>query len=78
MAEQQAAMKKRIDATRAFYGQLDEKQRKVFDAMPMLMMAGPGFGPMLLPIAHRAHFPPEKFQHPLPPEPPAPPRPPRS
>lgn len=82
MAEQQAAMKKRIDATRAFYAQLDEKQRKVFDTMPMLMMAGPGFGPMLLPrpmpVAHRRHFHGERFEHPLPPEPPLPPAPPRS
>jgi len=65
MAEQQAAMKRRIDATKAFYAQLDDKQRKVFDAMPMLMFAGPGFGPMLLPV----HMP-------MPPEPPTPPRPP--
>ncbi|MDZ4372473.1 MAG: Spy/CpxP family protein refolding chaperone [Phenylobacterium sp.] len=68
MAEQQAAMTQRIAATRAFYAQLDEKQRKVFDAMPMLMFAGPGFGPMLIPVAHA----------PRPPEPPSPPRPPRS
>lgn len=62
MAEQQAAMRRRIDATKAFYGQLDDKQKKVFDSLPMLMFAGPGFGPMLLPVDHR------------PPAPPAPPK----
>jgi len=67
MAEQQAAMKRRIDATKAFYAQLDEKQRKVFDAMPMLMFAGPGFGPMLMPVMHHMPLPPE-------PPPPVPPR----
>lgn len=67
LAEQQAAARRRIDATKAFYGQLDEKQRKVFDALPMLMFAGPGFGPMLMPILHHAE----------PPEPPVPPRPPK-
>lgn len=66
MAEQQASMRQRIEATKAFYAQLDEKQRKVFDAMPMLMFAGPGFGPMLMPIMHM----------PAPPAPPAPPKPP--
>lgn len=68
MAEQQAAMKRRIEATKAFYAQLDEKQRKVFDAMPMLMFAGPGFGPMLVPVAHIK----------APPHPPRPPEPPRA
>ena len=76
LARQQADTKRRIDATKAFYAQLDEKQRKAFDAMPMLMMAGPGFGPMLLPgpihIVDRHPMPP------LPPLPPAPPAPPRS
>jgi hypothetical protein len=71
LAEQQAAMRRRIDATKAFYGQLDDKQRKVFDSMPMLMFAGPGFGPMLLPVTH--HMP----AIPAPPAPPAPPVPPR-
>jgi len=71
MAEQQAAMRRRIDATKAFYGQLDEKQKKVFDAMPMLMFAGPGFGPMLLPVMHRMPPIPEP---PVPPAPPVPPR----
>ena len=67
MAEQQAAMRRRIDATKAFYAQLDDRQKKVFDSMPMLMFAGPGFGPMLLPVMHM----------PLPPEPPVPPAAPR-
>jgi hypothetical protein len=71
LAEQQAAMRRRIDATKAFYAQLDDKQRKVFDSMPMLMFAGPGFGPMLLPVTH--HMP----AIPAPPAPPAPPVPPR-
>lgn len=44
MAEHEGAMKRRIAATRTFYGQLDAKQQKAFDAMPMLMMAGPGMG----------------------------------
>lgn len=68
MAEQQASMKKRIDATKAFYAQLDERQKKVFDSMPMLMFAGPGFGPMLLPVGHIPPVPP------VPPVPPAPPK----
>jgi hypothetical protein len=58
MAEQQAAMRKRIEATKAFYAQLDDKQKKVFDSMPVLMFAGPGFGPMLLPVAHIPPVPP--------------------
>ncbi|WP_397400474.1 Spy/CpxP family protein refolding chaperone [Phenylobacterium sp.] len=53
LARQQTAIKARIEATRTFYAKLDEKQRKVFDAMPMLMMAGPGFGPMVIPIHQR-------------------------
>lgn len=71
LAEQQAAMRHRIDATKAFYAQLDDKQKKVFDSMPMLMFAGPGFGPMLLPVTH--HMP----LVPAPPAPPLPPVPPR-
>jgi hypothetical protein len=68
MAEQQAAMRRRIEATKAFYAQLDDKQKKVFDSMPMLMFAGPGFGPMLLPVAHIPPVPP------VPPIPPTAPR----
>lgn len=65
MAEQQSATRRRIEATKAFYGQLDDKQKKVFDSLPLLMFAGHGFGPMLLPVAHRP---------PAPPAPPAPPK----
>lgn len=68
LGEQQAAMRRRIEATRSFYGQLDDKQKKVFDSLPMLMFAGPGFGPMLLPVSHVPPVPP------VPPIPPAPPR----
>lgn len=71
MAEQQADMNRRIAAIRAFYGQLDAKQKKAFDAMPMLMFSGPAFGPMLIPAGHRMPPPPEP---PAPPEPPKPPR----
>jgi hypothetical protein len=49
LAEQQQAMRGRIAATRAFYDQLDAKQKADFDAMPMLMMVGPGLGPMMIP-----------------------------
>ena len=74
MDAQQAEANRRIAAIRTFYGQLDETQKKAFDAMPMLMMVGPSIGPMMiprpLPIAHRAP--------PAPPLPPAPPAPPRS
>lgn len=77
MVEQQAAMKKRIDATRAFYSQLDARQRKAFDAMPMMMMAGPNFGPMMMPavmpLAHRMPLPPPRPAPPVPPAPPSPP-----
>ena len=58
LAEQQAATRRRIEATKAFYGQLDEKQKKVFDSLPMLMFAGHGVGPMLLPVDHRLPKPP--------------------
>lgn len=69
LAEQQDSARRRIAATRTFYGQLDEKQRKAFDALPMLMMVGPSMGPMMIPhpgrIAHHTA------------KPPAPPKPPR-
>ncbi|WP_296598841.1 Spy/CpxP family protein refolding chaperone [Phenylobacterium sp.] len=71
MAEQQADTNRRIAAIRTFYGQLDAKQRKAFDALPMLMFSGPAFGPMLIPAGHHMPMPPE------PPEPPEPPKPPR-
>lgn len=56
LAERQAAGKARIDATRAFYDQLDVRQKKVFDEMPMMFM-DPGFGPMPMPVMHRMHMP---------------------
>lgn len=71
MAEQQAEASRKIAAIRTFYGQLDAKQQKAFDAMPMLMMVGPSFGPMMIP--HRISI---AHQMPHPPEPPAPPAPP--
>ena len=50
-----AAMKRHIAATRAFYGQLDAKQQKAFDA---ISMAGPGMGhPRAMHIMHRRHGP---------------------
>lgn len=70
---QHAAMKRRIAATRAFYAQLDERQKKAFDAMPMVMMAAPGFGPMLIPAGHMPPPPPPPTPPPAPPGPPAPP-----
>lgn len=59
LAEQQAAGKARIDATRAFYDQLDMRQKKVFDEMPMMFM-GPGFGPTPIgpmPVMHQIPMP---------------------
>lgn len=76
MAEQQAAMKARIAATRAFYSQLDARQKKAFDAMPMMMMAGPHIGPTMIPLAFHHHGPGFGRHMPAPPPPPAPPVPP--
>lgn len=75
LAEQQAAANRRIAAIRTFYGQLDAKQKKAFDALPMLMMVGPSMGPMMLPHPMRIaqHMPPP----PAPPPPPQPPKPPK-
>lgn len=71
MAEQQAEVSRRIAAIRTFYGQLNAKQQKAFDALPMLMMVGPSVGPMMIPhpmrISHQLPTLPES------PEPPAPP-----
>ncbi len=86
MAQHQAAMQARIAATRTFYAALDERQKRAFDEMPMMMFAGPGFGPMPLgpmammhrmPRMHDFHGEPLPPPPPMPPEPPAPPRPPR-
>lgn len=53
LAEQQAAGKARIAATRAFYDQLAARQKKVFDEMPAMFM-GPGLGSMgAMPVMHR-------------------------
>ncbi len=86
MAEHQAAMRARIAATRTFYATLDERQRRAFDEMPMMMFAGPGFGPLPLgPMAAMPRMPKMRHSHgePLPrtgpadPATPAPPRAPR-
>ncbi|MDP3750121.1 MAG: Spy/CpxP family protein refolding chaperone [Phenylobacterium sp.] len=79
MAEHQAAMQARIAATRTFYAALDERQKRAFDEMPMMMFAGPGFGPMPLgPMAvmHRMPRMHDFDGEPLPPAPPEPPAPP--
>ena len=73
LAEQQAQAKRKIAAIRAFYGQLDDTQKKAFDDLPMLMMVGPSMGPMMIPHPARlAHHMPSP---PLPPKPPMPPKP---
>jgi hypothetical protein len=83
LAERQAAERARIEAVRRFYVQLDPRQKKAFDELPLMM--GPGLigGPMRpmrirLPDLERprVHFPADRFA-PEPPEPPAPPAPPR-
>lgn len=75
LAEREAAGRARIEATRRFYGQLDERQKKAFDELPMvmgpmMMDGGPG---RMVQIMHRGPgF--ERFEHPpLPPLPPGPP-----
>lgn len=76
MAEHQSAMQARIAATRTFYAALDERQKRAFDEMPMMMFAGPGFGPMPLgPMAvmHRMPRMHDFRGEPPPPLPPAPP-----
>jgi len=77
LADQQAMASRRIAAIRTFYGQLDAKQQKAFDALPMLMMVGPSMGPMMLPhpmhMAHAMPMPPAPPPPPGPPEPPKPP-----
>ena len=82
-AAQMAETERRIAAIKAFYAQLDARQKKAFDAMPMLMMVGPNIGPMMIPRPmpisyhheHRELVPPAP---PVPPTPPIPPRAPRS
>ena len=74
-AAQMAETERRIAAIKAFYAQLDTRQKKAFDAMPMLMMVGPNIGPMMVgrPMPIDYHFPPERFAPPVPPVPPTPP-----
>ena len=79
-AEQRAEMDRKVAAIKSFYGQLDARQKKAFDAMPMLMMVGPNIGPMMIPrpipIGH--YFERRDFAvPPIPPVPPVPPPPPR-
>lgn len=86
LAEREAAGRARIEATRRFYAQLDDRQKKAFDELPLMM--GPGhFGPMPLramkimhglgPMMEGGHFPAEIMPPPpVPPVPPAPPAPP--
>jgi hypothetical protein len=81
MADSQAEARKRIEATRKFYGQLEPSQKKVFDEMPMLMIGPIGpIGPMMMPGPMKVRFerPPMPPMPPMPPVPPAPPSPPRS
>jgi hypothetical protein len=81
MADSQAEARKRIDATRKFYSQLEPSQKKVFDEMPMLMIGPIGpIGPMMLPGPMKVRFerPPMPPMPPMPPVPPTPPAPPRS
>lgn len=62
LAEQQAAGKARIEATRAFYDQLEVRQKKVFDEMPAMFM-GHGFAPLPMgrtPVMHQMPMP--RFQ----------------
>ncbi len=80
MADSQAEARKRIDATRKFYGQLEPSQKKVFDEMPMLMIGPIGpIGPMMMPGPMKVRFerPPMPPMPPMPPVPPTPPAPPR-
>jgi hypothetical protein len=78
MNERQAAERARIDAVRRFYAQLDERQKKAFDELPLMMGPGVMRGPMRamrinMPREFREHF---DHHMPLPPAPPAPPSPP--
>ena len=75
MADSQAEARKRIEATRKFYGQLEPSQKKVFDEMPMLMIGPIGpLGPMMMPGPMKV-----RFEHPpMAPAPATPPTPPRS
>jgi hypothetical protein len=73
MAERQAELKKRNDATRTFYAQLDASQKKVFDTMPH-MAGGHGHMAMMHRMPHMGRMP----HPPVPPVPPVPPAPPEA
>lgn len=76
LSEQQAQGRARIEATRAFYAQLDAGQKKAFDELP-LMMGPHGVGPMPVgPMVVRHDLPPMPPTPPAPPMPPMPPAPP--
>jgi hypothetical protein len=76
IAEREAASRARIEATRRFYAQLDERQKKAFDELPLMMGPGP-FGPMPMRAVRFLHDGPDgAFRHDLMPPPPAPPAPP--
>jgi hypothetical protein len=63
-----AAAKARIAATRAFYAQLDERQKRAFDELPLMMM-GPGLGPMPMgPALMVRRLPDGGFEMPPPPD----------
>ena len=80
LADQQAFAKDRIAATRIFYAQLDARQQKVFDEMPMMLL-GPGLVTLAMApggFTRAAPFMgfgdmPEPPAPPPPPEPPTPP-----
>ncbi len=81
--EQQAGTRRKIDAMRTFYNQLDDRQKRAFDEMPMVLVVGPDVGPMLIPTPSPIVM---RFGHgdswefavpPRPPLPPVPPTPPR-
>lgn len=79
MAEQAAVAHTRIEATRKFYDQLEPSQKKVFDALPMLMIGPMGpmmpMGPMKVMVNMEGmHMPPLPPVPPVPPKAPVPPR----
>lgn len=75
MNARQAAERARIDAVRRFYAQLDERQKKAFDELPLMMgprMGGPMRAMRIMHDGKGVH----RFHAPLPPTPPATPAPP--
>lgn len=81
LAERQAAERARIEAVKRFYAQLDARQKKAFDELPLTM--GPGLigGPMRpirihmprTPDMPHLRFHGDRLETPEPPAPPAPP-----